>query len=373
MIQEDLRVKVMDSETIEATASQWFAKQNSDHWTAADQAQLDAWLNSATAHRVAFVRLNAAWQQFARLKALGAGVPPEVIPPRHSWTFSPLFEQKSIAAVSEPQLPRGSIASSSESLKPEGMPAAAPLVHNTGALPKYRALALSLLLAATLGAGWYLSSSTGDAYRTKIGSTDIIPLKDGSEITLNSDSRIRVALNETERRIELDQGEAFFIVAKDSKRPFTVVAGEKRIVAVGTKFSVRREANDVRVIVTEGRVRLEEGSDDKSPVTQLVAGAVAQTKDTAVRIRQHPLPEIEQLLSWRAGYVTFRDTDLSEAVAEFNRYSARKIIIQDPEIAHIRIGGNFRTDNAEAFLWLLRNGFPVNVEQRDDRIILTAR
>lgn len=349
-------MKDMDSETIEATAAQWFAKQKSDYWTAADQAQLDAWLNTATAHRVAFVRLNAAWQHSARLKALGAGVPPGVIPPRHSWTFSPLFDQKS---APQEAVPAG--------------PAPAPLVPNAGVLPKYRALAASLLLAATLGTAWYLSSGNADAYRTTIGSTDTIPLKDGSQVTLNSDSRIRVALNETERRIELDQGEAFFVVAKDSTRPFTVVAGEKRIIAVGTKFSVRREANDVRVVVTEGRVRLEEGADDKAPSTQLDAGAVAQTKDTAVRVQQHPLPEVEQLLGWRVGYVTFRDTDLAEAVAEFNRYSARKITIQDPEIAHIRIGGNFRTDNAEAFLWLLQNGFPVNVEQRNDRIILTTR
>lgn len=369
----------MDSETIEATAAQWFAKQKSDHWTGADQAQLDAWLNAATAHRVAFVRLNAAWQHSARLKALGAGVAPGVIPPRHSWTFSPLFNQKSqtvaISSGTTPE-PRSTgllIECSNEGSRAEVTQAAEPLVPDAGVWPKYRALAASFLLAATLGLSWYLSTGTADAYRTKIGSTDTIPLRDGSEITLNSDSRIRVALNETERRIQLDQGEAFFAVAKDSKRPFIVMAGEKRVVAVGTKFSVRREANDVRVIVTEGRVRLEESGDDKAPSTQLIAGAVAQTKDTAMTVQQHPLPEAEQLLSWRVGYVTFRDTDLAEAVAEFNRYSERKITIQDPEIAHIRIGGNFRTDNAEAFLWLLQTGFPVNVEQRDDRIILTTR
>ncbi len=353
----------MDSETIEATAAQWFAKQKSDHWTEADQAQLDTWLDAATAHRVAFVRLKAAWQHSARLKALGAGVPPGVIPARHSWTFSPLFDQRSQTVA----IPSGTAP------KPESPQVSTERSPNANALSRLRVVAAGVLLAATLGTAWYLSSGTADAYHTKIGSTDTIPLTDGSQITLNTDSRIRVALNETERRIELEQGEAFFIVAKDSKRPFTVVAGKKRIVAVGTKFSVRREANDVRVIVTEGRVRLEEGGDDEAPSTQLVAGAVAQTKDTAVRVQQHPLPEVEQLLSWRAGYVTFRDTDLAEAVAEFNRYSARKITIQDSEIAHIRIGGNFRTDNAEAFLWLLQNGFPINVEERNGRIILTTR
>jgi transmembrane sensor len=69
----------------------------------------------------------------------------------------------------------------------------------------------------------------------------------------------------------------------------------------------------------------------------------------------------------------FRDTALADAVADFNRYTARKIVIEDPAIAGIRIGGNFRSDDADAFLWLLQSGFPINVEARGDRIILTKR
>ena len=82
---------------------------------------------------------------------------------------------------------------------------------------------------------------------------------------------------------------------------------------------------------------------------------------------------MEQLLSWRTGYIVFRDTPLADAVADFNRYNVHKIIIQDPAIAAIHIGGNFRSNDADAFLWLLQSGFPIKVERRSDLIILTKR
>src|SRR5688572_13218854 len=74
-----------ESERIEWTAAEWFFKRDSDAWTVADQVQLDEWLNSSTAHRVALLRLNAGWKRAARMKALGAGVPAGTIPPPGSW------------------------------------------------------------------------------------------------------------------------------------------------------------------------------------------------------------------------------------------------------------------------------------------------
>jgi transmembrane sensor len=83
--------------------------------------------------------------------------------------------------------------------------------------------------------------------------------------------------------------------------------------------------------------------------------------------------EAEQFLSWRGGFLTFRDTPLSDAVAQFNRFQVRKLVIEDPSLATIRIGGKFRTNNLSAFLSLLQQGFPVTVEETDDRIVLKRR
>jgi hypothetical protein len=78
----------------------------------------------------------------------------------------------------------------------------------------------------------------------------------------------------------------------------------------------------------------------------------------------------ENPVKWRDGYIVFEDAALGDVVAEFNRHNARKIYIEDASLAQIRLGGNFRFSNAEAFLWLLQKGFPIVVEQSDDRISL---
>jgi transmembrane sensor len=83
--------------------------------------------------------------------------------------------------------------------------------------------------------------------------------------------------------------------------------------------------------------------------------------------------EIEKLLSWRRGYVYFDNVPLADAVAEFNRYNRRKILIEDPEIAALRVGGNFRSTNIDAFLDLMQSGFPIAVDDDGDRIVLKGR
>jgi transmembrane sensor len=100
---------------------------------------------------------------------------------------------------------------------------------------------------------------------------------------------------------------------------------------------------------------------------------VARTTRSKVLVRESAAPEVEQLLSWRSGYVNFRDTSLADAVAEFNRYSARKIVVEDPAIANFRIAGNFRSNNVNAFLWLLETGFAVEVQREDERVILKGK
>lgn len=173
--------------------------------------------------------------------------------------------------------------------------------------------------------------------------------------------------------MELQQGEAFFEVSKDPQHPFVVTAADQRIVVVGTKFSVRRDGHDVRVVVTEGKVRIEqERAESQTPSRELAAGSVARAIGGSVAIEARPLPDVEELLSWRFGYVVFHETSLADAVAEFNRYNTRKIIIEDPEVAALRVSGNFRATNVESFARLLEEGFPIVVERQRDRVMLSA-
>lgn len=423
------------SEQVEETAVRWFMRQQSGAWTDADQARLDAWLDADLAHRIQYLRVKCVWEQSARMKALGAGVSPGVIPPRMAWGDRRFLRRGSPETHSPPAradrsndweardgahedlgadtvIPRPEAPADMASQTP--VPAAherdGPVYWRgergtrSKARSKLQFFAAAASLALLAGAMYILYAGlfVGTRYSTPIGGIENVTLGDGSKITLNTDTRLRVILSEHERRIRLDRGEAFFEVAKDRARPFVVYVGDKRVMAVGTKFSVRRNDDDVQVVVTEGRVKLATapisltGTGDQlagriahvvtegieregakgilnPTVAFLDAGAVARTLNAEVLVRPDAEAEAEKLLSWRLGYVSFDNVPLAQAVAEFNRYNDTQIIIDDPAIGSFLVGGNFRSNNTGAFLDLLQSGFPITVEHRDEKVILKSR
>ena len=181
-----------------------------------------------------------------------------------------------------------------------------------------------------------------------------------------------ISPGDRERVVEIERGEAFFEVAHDPNRPFIVKAGDRRVIAVGTQFSVRRVGADLRVVVSEGTVRYESSATDSPAPTLLPAGSMARARGDAIQVQQRPVTEAERSLTWRNGLLTFRNTPLAEAVAEFNRYNVRQIVIEDPAIAGLEVGGVFRSRNVEPFVHLLEHGFAVQATIQADRIVLSA-
>jgi transmembrane sensor len=108
-------------------------------------------------------------------------------------------------------------------------------------------------------------------------------------------------------------------------------------------------------------------------VTLVAAGNIAQANDQGVLLQTIQLAEVEEALSWRQGVLVFRQMTLADASAEFNRYNTRKIVIEDPNIAGLRVAGSFRANNVEAFVRLLERGYPLRAEEQDDRFVLVAR
>ncbi|MXV05794.1 MULTISPECIES: FecR family protein [unclassified Xanthomonas] len=349
----------MDSRWIEARAAAWLARRDRGDWSDARQARLDAWLAAATAHRVAFLRLQAAWQESGRLQALGAGQRDGQVPERGRWQGLGGRSTTVPAATAAPDL---------RDLR------FAPRPH---ARPRRRwpaALAAALIGAAVLGLGWrHALEPVPTAYASVTGQLRPVALADGSQATLSSDSRIAVALSHAQRHIDLQRGEAFFAVSKDPDRPFVVASGARRVVAVGTRFAVRREADALRVVVTEGTVRLESASAPQAPPLLLHAGSIAQAGPHGVLVRRVALAEAERVLDWRSGYLSFDDTPLQAAVAEFNRYNTVKLQVADAGAAALRVGGNVRWSNVDAFVRLLEQGFPIRAERRGDTVLLHSR
>lgn len=333
----------MNAQQIEQTAANWLAQRTSGQWSDADRQRFEAWIDESLAHRIAYVRVESVWNQVGRLQAVGAGNARGSVPARGApikWV-PPVVQTPPVSAAPQRKLKR-------------------PLM----------AIAASVVLAVAVGCFVLAGLFMQQRYSTQIGRIDTVALADGSDVTLNTDSHIRVHIGSGERRVELDKGEAFFRVAKDASRPFVVAIGDKRVVAVGTEFSVQRLRNDIRVTVSEGAVRIENFNAGQGRTEVLRAGSVAYTKNNSVAIDRRPVTSAEESLSWRHGYLVFRDTALADAVAEFNRYNSHKMVVADAQIAGLRIGGNFRATSTDVFLWMLQNGFPVTVEEREGRTVI---
>jgi transmembrane sensor len=343
----------VDSARIEIEAAEWLAKRDSGRWSEADEAAFGAWRDQSTAHRVAVIRLHTVWQRADRLQALGAGVPRGEIPPPGQWRLSVFPNRAARPAV---------LASDSDR------------ASRLQVRPHVRAIAATILVMLGAALSWYSLGRNANSYSTAIGSMEMVPLADGSRITLNTASAMRVELSPTERRVRLDRGEAFFEVAKDPTRRFVVHAGNKRIVAVGTEFSVLNSEDTVRVVVTEGIVEVTAvNGATPGPATPVGAGSIAQAGAAGVAVQLLSVADAESSLSWRSGYIALRDTPLADAVAEFNRYNEKQLVIADPELAELRVGGNVRTTNVIAFVHVLERGFPVRATDLGDRIVLQRR
>lgn len=376
------------SRQIEQTAAEWLARRDGGDWSAQSQSQLDAWLGESTAHRVAFLRLQAAWSEGDRLKALAAGTPAGEVPARGLWTTPPYGARGdgNADSISTSTSTSDSILDPNPAETARSTPPSSPRVDELVFAPRvqtrrrwgarYAAAAAVAAVAMSLLWGWSRYGTTEEnSYHTAIGAMNSVPLADGSRATLSSDSRIDVAMSRAQRRVELHQGEAFFDVAKDPGRPFAVEAGGRRVIAVGTHFSVRRDGGDLRVVVTEGTVRLESEPIDghTQPTTLLPAGSIALAGANGVLVRSVSVEEAERYVDWRNGYLVFRDTPLATAAAEFNRYNTRKLVIGDAAVGELRVGGNFRWSNADVFVGLLEQAMPVRAERLQDRIVLRSR
>ena len=354
---------------IEGIAADWLAQRDGDAWTPVDAAALDAWLGADTAHRVAFLRLQAAWDESGRLQALGAGWKHPGPPPRGHWTQP--AQGRGVSALGNDALP---LPSPPDLREMQFSPRRRERRNGSQAARAFAALTITAC-AVFAGWGWQSYHQVESAsYHTALGGLQTLSLADGSNTTLASNSQLDVHLSRHERRIDLSRGEAIFDVAKDPQRPFVVDTGNRQVIAVGTRFSVRRDAHELRVVVTEGTVRLQSpaGSGQSKPTTLLPAGSVALVRDDGVLVRSVPIADAERMLDWRDGLLVFRDTTLADAAAEFNRYNARKIQLADAEAGALRIGGSFRWDNAESFARLLERGFPVRAEYTADRIVLAS-
>jgi transmembrane sensor len=201
-------------------------------------------------------------------------------------------------------------------------------------------------------------------------------LPDNSRVTLDAATRLTAAYTPEARQIDLLSGQAFFDVAKDPGRPFRVTAGDQTVVAVGTAFNVEYVDSAIVVTLVEGEVVVTEGpavtpalvtddgADPAAPVNsvKLVAGQqLVAPRDAEAEITASP--NLDKSTSWRRGRIIFEEDTLEAAVERVNRYSRIRVVIADPALRDLRIGGVFNAGDTEAFLDAVEAAFPVEARR----------
>jgi transmembrane sensor len=170
----------------------------------------------------------------------------------------------------------------------------------------------------------------------------------------------------------LDRGEAYFDVAKDAKRAFTVVAGARRVVVLGTRFAVRREGDRLTVSVVEGRVRVEPAAPQAgSTVKVLTRGDIVVADGASLILAHRPVGAVVEQLSWRDGMLMFDQSTLGQAAAEFNRYNRKQVVVRGAA-ADVRIGGAFEAGNVDAFARLLRQAYGLKVTDTGSQVTVSS-
>lgn len=226
-------------------------------------------------------------------------------------------------------------------------------------------LALALGLGAV--AAWPLV--VGRVYQTETGEQRFVLLYDGSRVRLDADSRIRVKLTSGRRTLELVSGRAFFDVARDPSRPFVVTAGPDSVRALGTRFSVERAAAGAEVTLVEGKIVVESDREKTPRTWTLSPGERIQTAGARPAIQS---VDAAAATSWTRGQLTFSRRTLAEAAAEVNRYSSRKVILDDPALASRQISGVFDAGDTDAFVGVVTELYGVQADRRGDDIHLRS-
>src|SRR6266853_515967 len=316
-------------EPLRETAAAWHDRIHRDKVLDETRAAFALWLAELPEHRAAYEEIDRTWVD---LKSTAHD--PRILALRHE-TALRLTRQ------------------TSKSMRPLTWAAAAVILVVSGmglAMLNTRSTSDRSPIAVLLDA----FRTHGDGrYATATGERLTVALKDGSQLTLDTQTEVKVAFTQAERTVHLTRGQAVFEVAKDPNRPFVVEVYNRRLIAVGTAFDVRLDGAQINVTtLTAGE--------------QLTVDSESQDHIRAA--------DPERATSWRRGQVIFENTRLGDAIAELNRYSDTKIELTDPALADLRLSGGFATGHPTLFVEAITTYFPIQVAKADDRsVVLSAR
>ena len=355
-----------DDSDLRATAAQWTIRRDRG-LSASESIDYELWLAADPRHAAAMQRSAAAWSRLDRIpESAAAPVFATATRRRSFWrrslVFAPLATAAAVALVAlHLTRPSATTPSASAALAPASASASASAATSPSSAPRQ------------------------------------LTLSDGTVVQLNTGGEVLEQFTAAERRVLLARGEAHFAVTKNPTRPFVVRAGNVDVRAVGTAFNVHLQSAAVDVLVTEGVVELNKtvgpalaavpSRDERdtrhglpasgSPTTVTAnERAVVTLAPTSPTSSASPAPaivvttatpdDIARTLAWQAPLLRLGGSTLAELVLEFERTSGRRVILADPDLASLRVGGRVRSDDVDAFASLIATTLNLEIERPAD-------
>ncbi|RMB12214.1 FecR family protein [Eilatimonas milleporae] len=209
-------------------------------------------------------------------------------------------------------------------------------------------------------------------YESNLGERTTVALADGTEVTLGARSSVETRFYAYKRTVTLTAGVAYFDVAPDAARPFTVKAGDLTATAVGTAFDVRNSGDTFRVGVAEGRVEvgypfIMNGQYMGMTTTRDLAAGQEVTATIADGLQNVADTGTHFIAAWRTDRLVYQNVSIAELVVDLNRYAQTPIAVDGdaPEIKTLQFSGVFPDVNIDAVLDTLSDIHPIRIDRTD--------
>ncbi len=302
----------MDNQKAETSAIQWLALLNSPEITAEQTKAFFQWMEASAQNQCAYIKAEQLWEQGSELARIDEPVS----------TFTLWMTQR-----------------------------------------QFFALACSITIMLVCTSLFYLNQAPlMQEFQSAIGEQHTITLEDGTVVTLNTDTQLRIDLQSNKRLAYVDKGEVFFSVQKDNKRPFDVITQSGTVRVVGTQFSVHNTGADAVVTVIEGKVALASlivTANQQVSMVQASTGALPESIDAKAE------------LSWRKRELIYRSEPLGQVIKDLNRYYKAKISLATPSLENMEVIAVLQLNGATTTATTLAAALNLDVTTNSDATIIT--
>jgi transmembrane sensor len=342
--------RIVDAEhdSVLQEAAQWSLELSSGDIPAERIAQWQQWLATSEAHRAAFDRIQSTWSAVDRY-ASGS-----VAWPSDAEVASDVYD--------------GSVSVSDWRVRVATKRASHRRPWLTAGLAAAAVAAVTVLAVLPVIRSMQSVPPVVTVVETAFGENRDVPLSDGSVVSAGAQSVLWATLTSESREVTLERGEAFFRVAKDPDRPFIVKVGTTTVTAVGTAFNVRRAGERAVVSVAEGTVKVDVQAHQQRTVARTARLSVGQQLSIDAADGGASIQTVDAIgiAAWREGRLQYRKEPLRSVVADVTRYSARDIVIANPQIADLQITGTVFANDVDSWLKGLETALPVRVVRGPD-------